>query len=64
MKATYENFAADFKRYSLNAEDFSKCENEDCTNACETRTIKCTPIKCIESLDAGESCSVLEVPVK
>jgi hypothetical protein len=51
------NELSDFKRYSLNARDFYKCENENCTNACETGTIKCEPVTCVENLDAGESCS-------
>jgi len=52
------NGLSDFKRYSLNAGDFSKCLNEDCTNACETGTIKCEPIICVEDLEVGESCSI------
>lgn len=56
------NGLSDFKRYSLNAGDFNKCENEDCTNACENGTIKCEPIKCTEDLEVGESCSSLENP--
>lgn len=57
------NQLSDFKRYSLNAGDFNKCENEDCTNACETGSIKCEPIECAEDEEMGESCSVLEAPV-
>ncbi len=56
------NGLSDFKRYSLNAGDFSKCENEDCTKACETGEIKCEPVKCEENLDAGESCSTFLTP--
>jgi hypothetical protein len=53
------NGLSDFKRYSLSANDFKMCENENCTNACETEIIKCEPIKCTENLDVGESCSSL-----
>ncbi len=53
------NELSNFKRYSLKAGDFNKCENEDCTNACETGTIKCEPIECVEDFVAGESCSTL-----
>jgi len=52
-----------FKRYSLNANDFKACENEDCTNACEGGEIKCELIKCTENLEVGESCSSLKNPV-
>ena len=54
------NGLSDFKRYSLNAGDFKMCENEDCTNACETETIKCEQVECVEDLEVGESCSILE----
>jgi hypothetical protein len=57
------NELSDFKRYSLNAGDFNKCANEDCTEACESGAIKCEPVPCEENLDAGESCSSLQVPV-
>ncbi len=56
------NGLSDFKRYSLNAGDFSKCENENCSIACETGIIKCKPIQCTEDLDVGESCSTLKTP--
>ncbi len=56
------NGLSDFKRYSLNAGDFKMCENEDCANACETGIIKCKPVECVENLEAGESCSFLEIP--
>jgi hypothetical protein len=58
------NELSDFKRYTLNAGDFKMCENEDCTNACATGTIKCTPVACTENLDAGESCSTREASAK
>lgn len=53
------NGLSDFKRYSLNAGDFAKCQNEDCTTACETGSVKCEQIECAEDLEAGESCSSL-----
>lgn len=56
------NGLSDFKRYSLNANDFKICGNENCTEVCESGSIKCQPIKCTENLDAGESCSSLELP--
>ena len=58
------NGLSNFKRYSLNAGDFSMCENEDCTLACETGTIKCEQVECAEDLEAGESCSSLEAPLE
>lgn len=58
------NGLSDFKRYSLKANDFKMCENEDCTNACETGTIKCEPIECAEDEIMGESCSIFELPVE
>ncbi len=54
------NGLSDFKRYSLNARDFQKCENEDCENACESGTMQCTIIECVEDELAGESCSLVE----
>jgi hypothetical protein len=54
------NKLSDFKRYILKARDFSMCENENCASVCENGTIKCKPIKCVENLDDGESCSVPE----
>lgn len=52
------NGFSDFKRYSLSAGDFRRCENENCANACETGTIKCESIECVEDLEMGESCSL------
>ena len=53
------NELSSFKRYSLNANDFQKCANEDCTQACESGAIKCEKIKCVENSDVGETCSSL-----
>lgn len=50
------NGLSNFKRYSLSASDFHMCENEDCTNACQTGAISCEQIPCTEDLEAGESC--------
>lgn len=58
------NELSDFKRYGLNASDFKMCENEDCTNACESGDIKCEPVECTEDLDVGESCSLLEASLE
>jgi hypothetical protein len=55
------NGLSDFKRFSLKASDFKMCENEDCTIACKTGTIKCEPIECEEDEEMGESCSLLEL---
>ena len=57
------NGLSDFKRYSLKASDFKMCENEDCTNVCETEIIKCESIQCTEDEEMGESCSSLEISV-
>ncbi len=46
-----------FKRYSLKANDFKACSNEDCAKVCENGSIPCEPIFCIEDLESGESCS-------
>lgn len=45
-----------FKRYTLNASDFSQCENEDCKNACETGAIECEQSACEENEEWGETC--------
>ncbi len=46
-----------FKRYSLKAVDFPRCNNEDCTQACESGVIKCEKLKCVGDTETGESCS-------
>ena len=51
------NNLSTFKRYSLSANDFKSCANEDCTNACESGAKKCKPIACTENLDIGETCT-------
>ena len=55
------NGLSDFKRFSLKASDFQYCQNEDCTMICENRAIKCAPVKCVQDLEAGESCSLTAV---
>lgn len=51
------NGLSDFKKYTLNANDFKYCPNEDCTTACESRQIQCRKVICEEDMDMGESCS-------
>ena len=51
------NQLSDFKRYSLNAVDFKRCDNENCSLACVDGRVDCSPIECVEDLEAGESCS-------
>lgn len=51
------NGLSDFKRYTLNAADFIKCENEDCEKACETNLINCEQQECEVNEEFGESCS-------
>lgn len=51
------NGLSDFKRYTLNAADFVKCENEDCEKACETNLINCKQLECEVDEEFGESCS-------
>ena len=51
------NELSNFKRYGVSANDFKKCENEDCAEICLTGTIQCEPVECTENLDAGESCT-------
>ena len=46
-----------FKRYSLNANDFQYCENEDCTLACESEQIECEQIECEPDPEFGENCT-------
>ena len=53
------NQLSTFKRYSLKANNFKSCQNEDCTIACETGQIKCEKIKCKGDVDVGESCTSL-----
>lgn len=53
-----------FKRYSLNANDFGKCEDEDCTVACTSGIIDCEAIECEVDETAGESCSIPESPIE
>lgn len=56
------NGLSSFKRYNLRAMDFKMCENEDCAKACESGTIKCEPVECVEDLETGETCS-LPIPL-
>lgn len=50
------NQLENFKRYSLNAADFSKCKDENCSLVCADGTIECKPIKCVDDPVVGESC--------
>jgi len=38
-----------YNQYTISANDFKYCENEDCTEACATGLIKCTKIECTET---------------
>jgi hypothetical protein len=58
------NGLSDFKRYSVPASDFEKCENEDCTTACEMGIIECELQECEEAPDYGEYCVSPETEVK
>jgi len=51
------NQLSNFKRYALNAKDFLKCPNEDCTSVCESGIIQCEKEECIADEEMGESCS-------
>ncbi len=50
------NNLSDFKRYSLSANDFKMCENEDCTYSCENNVIPCEQVACTEDDSVGETC--------
>ena len=52
------NELSNFKRYTLNANDFKMCANEDCAKACTTGIIKCEQVACEANSELGESCSV------
>jgi len=54
------NGLSDFKRYTLNANDFKYCENEDCSLFCKDNE-KCTQIECTPDEEMGETCSVVEI---
>lgn len=51
------NGLSTFKRYSLKANDFQFCENEDCTEVCENEKIVCEQIECEPDPEFGESCT-------
>lgn len=53
------NGLQEFKRYTLNANDFKYCENEDCKTVCESGQVQCEIIPCIEDEEYGETCSDL-----
>jgi len=53
------NGLQEFKRYTLNANDFKYCVDEDCKLACESNQIKCEVISCTEDEEYGETCSEL-----
>lgn len=50
------NNLTEFKRYSLNANDFKSCENEDCAKACTEGQIECVQLECVEDPESGEYC--------
>jgi hypothetical protein len=45
-----------FKRYSIKANDFESCPDENCEELCITGEIKCGLIACEPDLEFGESC--------
>ena len=53
------NGLSSFKRYSLKANNFKYCLNEDCKIVCESGQIKCEAIPCVDDPEIGESCSSL-----
>lgn len=55
------NGLSNFKRFSLNANDFSKCTNEDCTESCMTGLIECVQLECVPDPIYGETCTTLEI---
>lgn len=50
------NNLTEFKRYSLNANDFKSCENEDCAKTCTEGLIECEQLECEEDPEWGEYC--------
>lgn len=50
------NELSNFKRYSLRADDFQYCENEDCATVCASGEIECTQIECTVDELYGEYC--------
>lgn len=50
------NELSNFKRYSLNANDFQYCENEDCAAVCASGEIECTQLECEIDEIYGEYC--------
>lgn len=57
------NGLSDFKRYSLSANNYEMCINEDCTLFCESEESKCENIQCVEDQELGESCISPEIPI-
>lgn len=53
------NGLSEFKKYTLRANDFKYCVNEDCKTVCESGQIKCESVACVEDPEMGESCSNL-----
>ncbi|MFA6273775.1 MAG: hypothetical protein WC662_01310 [Candidatus Paceibacterota bacterium] len=45
-----------YNEYTISAKDFSKCENEDCTEACSTGLIQCEKTECTEQDLVDEIC--------
>lgn len=43
-----------YKKFILNANDYNKCVNENCTQVCKSGYIECREIKCLqEDIDSG-----------
>lgn len=53
------NQLSNFKRYTLSANDFKYCKDEDCTLVCENNEIECTEVECVPDEEMGETCSVV-----
>ncbi len=50
------NNLSNFKRFSINAKDFKMCENEDCSQVCESEAGVCEQIACTPDEEFGEYC--------
>ncbi len=45
-----------YSKYTINANDFAMCENEDCTNFCKENADSCVKTECTEEDIEGELC--------
>lgn len=50
-----------YKTFIIEADDFNKCQNEDCTDFCQREMIKCEQVSCTEDDLQNGTCTPVEI---